>query len=51
MRKYSVYKGKFLCQKCKEEVLESRFYIHSYDLTWMCNSKHLSKVNIYGRGY
>lgn len=51
MFKYSKYTGKFLCQKCKVEVDEARFYVKSYDLTWMCEDKHLSKVNIYGRGY
>lgn len=51
MHKYSKYSGKFICQECKEEVLESRFYVKTFDLTWMCNSKHLSKVNLYARGY
>lgn len=47
MSRYSVYTGKFLCQSCKSEVYEARFYNHSYDFTWMCNDKHLSKVNMY----
>lgn len=51
MSRYSVYLGKFLCQKCKSEVAEARFYTHSYDLTWMCLDKHLSKINLYKRGY
>lgn len=51
MSRYSVYKGIFLCQKCKEEVTESRFYGHSHDLTWMCSNKHLSKVSLYQKGY
>jgi len=51
MLKYSRYNGKFVCQECKAEVGEARFYIKSYDLTWMCDEKHLSKVNIYARGY
>ena len=51
MHKYSIYSGKFVCQKCKSQVLEARFYIGSFDLTWMCDDKHLSKINLYGRGY
>lgn len=51
MYKYSKYKGIFACQFCKKEVLEARFYSKTFDLTWMCEDKHLSKVNLYGRGY
>ena len=51
MHKYSKYAGTFVCQSCKAEVYEARFYNKSYDLTWMCEQKHLSKVNLYGRGY
>lgn len=51
MPRYSIYSGKFVCQECKSEVFEARFYFSSYDLTWMCSSKHLSKVNLYVRGY
>lgn len=51
MRKYSVYLGKFVCQNCKIDVKEARFYVHSFDLTWMCVDKHLSRVNLNGRGY
>lgn len=51
MPKYSKYQGIFICQKCSEKVIEARFYRDTYDFTWMCNSKHLSKVNLYGRGY
>ena len=51
MLKYSKYAGVFVCQHCKAEVLEARFYNRSYDLTWMCSDKHLSKVNLYSKGY
>jgi hypothetical protein len=51
MLKYSQYPGKFKCKKCEEEVDRARFYIESYDLTWMCKQKHLSRVNLYARGY
>lgn len=51
MSKYSLYPGIFVCQKCKKQVKEARFYTGSYDFTWMCEDKHLSKINLYGRGY
>ena len=51
MPRFSVYQGTFVCQKCKKNVSEARFYTQSYDLTWMCSDKHLSKVNLYVKGY
>lgn len=51
MPKFSEYPGTFVCQECKQEVDGARFYNKTYDLTWMCNSKHLSKINLYVRGY
>ena len=51
MRKFSIYKGTFVCQKCKEEVLEARMYYETLDFTWMCQGKHLSKVSFRSRGY
>lgn len=51
MARYSKYVGIFFCQKCSEKVAEARFYRETYDFTWMCIDKHLSKVNLYGRGY
>ncbi|MEY3311894.1 MAG: hypothetical protein RL348_1237 [Bacteroidota bacterium] len=51
MPRYSKYNGQFFCQKCSQVVNEARFYRSSFDLTWMCSDKHLSKVNLYGRGY
>jgi hypothetical protein len=51
MSKYSIYSGTFICQSCKLEVHQARFYTKTYDLTWMCNDKHLSRVSLYGRGY
>ena len=38
--------GKFICQKCHEEVSSLRFWHNTLDLTWQCSSKHISKVNI-----
>lgn len=51
MHKYSKYSGNFICHQCKSEVSEARFYKKTYDLTWMCADKHLSKVNLYTKGY
>lgn len=51
MPRYSIYKGTFVCQKCKAEAGEARFWIETHDLTWQCPNKHMSKVNINGRGY
>lgn len=51
MARYSVYSGIFFCQKCNSEVDSARFYRESFDFTWMCDQKHLSKVNLYVRGY
>jgi uncharacterized protein YjaG (DUF416 family) len=51
VRKFSSYRGKFVCQKCKKEVLEARLYQETLDLTWMCEDKHLSKVNFNVKGY
>ena len=51
MRKFSIYKGIFVCQKCKKEVSEARMYYETLDFTWMCEDRHLSKVNFQSRGY
>lgn len=51
MPKFSEYPGKFICHQCKSEVYLARFYRKTYDLTWMCGEKHLSKINLYVRGY
>ena len=51
MRKFSTYNGLFTCQKCKKEVLEARLYQETLDFTWMCEDRHLSKVNFQSRGY
>ena len=51
MSKYSNYSGIFVCQKCKAEVPKARFWKDTFDLTWMCECKFVSKVNLYARGY
>jgi hypothetical protein len=49
--KFSSYEGKFPCQKCHAEVVKARFWRDTYDFTWMCECKYVSKVNLFGRGY
>lgn len=51
MPKFTEYSGKFVCHQCKKEVNSARFYSKTYDLTWMCENRHLSKINLYTRGY
>lgn len=51
MAKFSIYDGQFICQQCKSDVSIARFYFDTFDFTWMCQLKHLSKVNLYVRGY
>lgn len=43
---FSVYLGQFPCKKCGVEVTSLRYWSDSGDATWMCDSKHLSKVNL-----
>jgi hypothetical protein len=51
-RTYTVYPGKYVCKKCKENVKAARLYHDTKDLTWMCINKHISVVSLYvGRGY
>jgi len=38
--------GKFICQKCKQGVTAARFWYDSADVTWMCQSKHISRVEL-----
>lgn len=42
--KFSTYPGKFPCKKCGEEVTSLRLWTETGDATWMCSSKHMSKV-------
>ena len=43
---FKVFAGKFPCKKCGEEVKSLRLWIDSGDTTLMCESKHVSKVNL-----
>ena len=47
---FSTYRGKFYCQKCDDEVLISRLWNETRDLTWMCSKKHISKVSLIPKG-
>jgi hypothetical protein len=48
---FSNYDGQFACQRCKANVPKARFWKDTYDFTWMCDCKFISKVNLYGKGY
>ena len=41
---FVVFPGKFSCKKCSQEVKSLRLWTESGDATWMCESKHISKV-------
>ena len=49
--KFSVYDGVFTCQKCKGDVPKARLWRDTLDLTWMCDCKYVSKVNLDIKGY
>jgi hypothetical protein len=44
--KFLQVSGKFICQKCKQDVIVARFWNESGDITWMCSNKHISKVEL-----
>lgn len=46
MAKYNIYHGTFLCHTCKTEVKTMRFYEGTKELTWMCQDKHITTVNL-----
>jgi len=46
MAKYNIYQGEFKCQVCSKPVNSLRSYPESKELTWMCNEKHLSTVDL-----
>ena len=45
-KEFKVFSGKFPCKKCGEEVKSLRLWVESGDATWMCESKHVSKVGL-----
>jgi hypothetical protein len=44
--KFFSVSGKFICQKCKEDIISARFWYESKDITWMCSIKHISRVEL-----
>ena len=44
--KFDVIKGTFICQECKINVYSARFWKTNGEVSWMCESKHLSKVGL-----
>jgi hypothetical protein len=46
MSSYSIYHGDFKCHVCKVQVRTLRHYVDKKELTWMCEAKHLSTVNL-----
>jgi transposase-like protein len=46
MAKYNIYHGKFRCQDCGSEVTSLRSYPETKELTWMCQDKHMSRVDL-----
>jgi len=49
--KYTVYEGKFVCQKCKKNVNTMRVYPATGRASWMCPDKHLSEIQLFKVGY
>lgn len=48
---FTVYKGTFLCKHCDLEVYSMRLWSLTGIVTWMCQNKHLSEVQlIYVKG-
>jgi hypothetical protein len=45
-QKFLQVPGKFICQKCKEDLTMARFWYETGDITWMCSKKHISKVSL-----
>lgn len=48
---FTVYRGKFICKTCKEEVLSLRLYSQTGRGTWLCSQKHLTEVQVFQVGY
>lgn len=46
MAKYNIYHGEFRCQVCGMLVTSLRSYPETKELTWMCQDKHMSQVNL-----
>lgn len=46
MARYTIYHGKLVCQSCGVEVKTMRLYPDTKEVSWMCSSKHLSKLKL-----
>jgi hypothetical protein len=46
MASYTIFPGKFQCHTCKGEVGTLRLYEATKVITWMCPSKHVSRVSL-----
>jgi hypothetical protein len=46
MARYTIYQGKLVCQSCGLEVKTMRLYPDTKEVSWMCSSKHLSKLKL-----
>jgi hypothetical protein len=46
MAKYNIYQGEFKCQVCGTSVNSLRSYPETKELTWMCQDKHISTVDL-----
>ena len=44
--KFLPFPGKFICKKCKQDVTAGRFWYETGDVTWMCQNKHISRVEL-----
>lgn len=43
---FTVYPGTFMCKECDEVVKTMRLWKESGEASWMCNKKHISKVQL-----
>ena len=44
--RFKTFPGKWPCKKCDEVVTTLRLWLETGDATWMCSSKHISKVSL-----
>jgi len=44
--KFTIFAGKFNCQKCDEIIDVCRLWNETKDVTWMCSKKHISKISM-----
>ena len=51
MSDFQTYTGKFPCKTCKQESKTIRIYPKTGMGTWMCQSKHLTEVQVFQVGY